>query len=183
MLRSISTYEIDKDINKQYNEYILKPINDKESFDFLAKDAGIKKMFKGEKFYHAVALDDFLGRKAFFNLIATIDDKIYKIYFKFVDDDRSECMSFRKEIREYINENMPNLEVTPKITKIKNGSISIWNFDWGNILLEEMGILTEIGSVWSTAIAITSKAARSAEKINFFTWFRAYLNKLFNWCC
>jgi hypothetical protein len=174
MLKRISIYELDTDVTKKYNDHVLRPINDKEALDFLANDADIKKTFKGELFYHAVDLDIFLGRKAIFNLIAAIDNKIYKIYFKFIDDDRSECMSFRKEIREHLSENMtPQQFNNPNITKIKNGNMSIWHFDWGNILLEEFGMITEAGSFWSTAIAITSKAVRNAKKITFY-------DKIFN---
>lgn len=181
MLKRIGIYEIDTDVSAKYNDYVLKPINDKESLDFLASSCGIKKMFKGEIFYHAVVLDDFLGRKASFNLIGTIDNKIYKIYFKFLDSNRSECISFRNEIREHLSDYMPPQEFkNPHITKIKNGCLSTWSFDWGNILLEEFGVITEEGSGWSTAIAITSKAVRSAKRVGFFTWLRAYLDKLFN---
>lgn len=95
MLKRIGIFEIDTDVSAKYNDYILKPINDKESLDFLASSCGIKKMFNGEMFYHAVVLDDFLGRKASFNIIGTIDNKIYKIYFKFLDNNRRECISFR----------------------------------------------------------------------------------------
>ena len=169
MLRRISIYEIDKDVTKQYNDYVLKPINDKETLNFLATNAGINKTFKGDIFYKAVDLDIFLGRKSFFNLIATIDNKIYKIYFKFRDDDRSECMAFRKEIREYIYENMPSQEfINPKIIEIESGSLSIWQFDWGNFLLEELSLITEGGHFWSTAISVTSKGVRNAKKLSFF---------------
>jgi hypothetical protein len=152
----------------------LKPINDKESLDFLASNCDIKKMFKGEMFYHAIVLDDFLGRKAFFNLTGTIDNIIYKIYFKFLDSNHGECISFRNEIREHFSEYMSPQEFkNPHITEIENGHLSTWFFDWGNILLEEFGVITEEGSLWSTAIGITSKTVRSAKKVGFF-------DKLFN---
>lgn len=73
MLKNIGIFEIDADVSKKYNEYVLKPINDKQSLDFLAS-LGIKKMFQGEMFFHAVDLDQFLGRTASFNFIGTIDN-------------------------------------------------------------------------------------------------------------
>jgi hypothetical protein len=130
---------------------------------------GIKKMFKREMFYHAVMTDHFLCRPATFSLIGTIDNKIYKIYFKFLDDDRPACMSFRDEIRAYLSENMPPQQFNnPEITNIEGGRLSIWRFDWGNILLEEFGMLTDTGTVWNTAIAATSTAVRGAKRIGFF---------------
>lgn len=133
---------------------------------------GIKKMFKGEMFYHALTGDHFLCRTAIFNLIGTIENRIHKIYFKFLDDDRAASMSFRDEIRIYLAENMsPQQFNNPQITKIENGRLSTWHFDWGNILLEEFGILTETGSVWNTAIAATSNIVKSAKRISFFDAF------------
>lgn len=175
MLKRFGVFEIDADISKKYDEHILKPIEDKESLKLLAS-MGIKKVFKGEMFYHAVMHDHFLCRTATFNLIGTIGNRIHKIYFKFLDDDRAASMSFRDEIRIYLAENMSSPQFSnPQITKIENGRLSTWHFDWGNILLEEFGLLTETGSVWNTAIAATSNAVRSATRIGFFD---ALLNRV-----
>jgi hypothetical protein len=169
MLKRIGIFEIDKDISANYNEYILKSVDDKASLDFLASDVGIKKMFKGEKFFHAIVLDDFLGRKAFFNLIGTIDNKIYKIYFKFFDSNRSDCISFRNEIKAHVAEYTSPQEFNNNyITKVKDGRLLIWHFDWGNFLLEELYISTEEGEAWSTAVSVTSNAIKNAKKLTFF---------------
>ena len=168
MLKRLGIFEIEADISKKYNEDILKPIEDEQSLKLLAS-MGIKKAFKGEMFYQAITLDHFLCRTATFNLIGTIENRIYKIYFKFLDDDRAASMSFRDEIRTYLSENMsPQQFSNPQITKLENGRLSTWHFDWGNILLEEFGLLTETESVWNTAIAATSNAVRTAKRIGFF---------------
>ena len=83
MLKKLGIFEIDADISKKYNEHLLKPVEDEESLRILAT-MGIKKMFRGEMFYQAVLPDHFLCRTAAFNLIGTIDNRIYKIYFKFL---------------------------------------------------------------------------------------------------
>ncbi len=113
--------------------------------------------------------DYFMGRPATFNLIGTIENRIYKIYFKFLDDHRAAFISFRDEIREYLSENMtPHQFSNPQIQKVKSDRLSTWHFDWGNILLEEFEMLTEVGPVWNTAIAATSDIVRSAKRIGFF---------------
>lgn len=166
MLKRIGIFEIDADVSKKYNEHVLKPITDKESFNFLAS-MGIKKMFQGEMFFHVVDLDQFLGRTASFNLIGTIDNRIYKIYFKFIDDNRTDCISFRNEIRTYLSEYIPSQQFkNPQVSEIHHGRLTTWNFDWGNILLEELYVEAKTGSGWSTAIAITSRAVRSAKKVS-----------------
>ena len=65
LLKRIEIYEIDKDVDRDYNEYLLKPVIDKEELDFLASSVGIKKTFKGETFYH-VSMDVILGTKTIF---------------------------------------------------------------------------------------------------------------------
>src|SRR5213595_649941 len=105
MLKKLGIFEIDADVSKKYDEHILKPVEDEDSLKLLAS-MGIKKMFKGEMFYHAIRWDYFMGRPATFNLIGTIENRIYKIYFKFLDDHRAAFISFRDEIREYLSENM-----------------------------------------------------------------------------
>lgn len=166
-------FEIDADVSKKYNEYVLKPINDKESLDFLAS-LGIKKMFQGEMFFNAVDLDQFLGRPASFNLIGTIDNRIYKIYFKFIDDNRSDCISFRNEIRSHLADYIPSQQfINPQVSEIHDGRLTTWHFEWGNILLEELYVETGAGPGWTTAIAITSRTVRNAKKLGF-------LDKIFN---
>jgi len=173
-MKRLGIFEIDADISKKYNEHILKPINDEESLGLLAR-MGIKKMFQGEEFYHAaMGADHFMCRPAAFNLIGTIDHKIYKIYFKFLHDDRAACTAFRDEVREYLSENMtPEQFSSPEITNIEGGRLSVWHFDWGNILLEEFDMLTETGAVWNTAIAGTSTRVKTAKGIRL-------LDRLFN---
>ena len=168
-MKRLGIFEIDADISKKYDEHILKPIDDEESLELLSR-MGIKKMFQGEEFYHAaMGADHFMCRPAAFNLIGTVDHKIYKIYFKFLDDDRGTCTSFRDEIREYLSENMtPEQFGSPKVTNIEGGRLSVWHFDWGNILLEEFGMLTETGSVWNTAIGATSNTVSNAKRMGFF---------------
>ena len=173
MLKKLGIFEIDADVSKKYDEHILKQVEDEESLKLLAS-MGIKKMFKGEMFYHAIRWDYFMGRTATFNLIGTIDNKIYKVYFKFLDDDRAACIAFRDEIREYLSENMTAEQFrNPKITKREDARLSTWHFDWGNILLEEFGVLTETGTIWNTAIASTSNAVKGAKRIG-------PLDRLFN---
>ncbi len=168
MLKRIGIYEIDAEVTGGYNDYVLESINDKESIDFLAAKCGIKKMFQGEMFYYA-RLNNFLDREADFNVVGALNNKIYKVYFKFLDNNRSECISFRNEIKQYLSEYMPpEIFNNPKITQIKNGRLILWVFDWGNILLEEIGVISEMGHVMSTAIAITSKSVCNAKKLSFF---------------
>lgn len=170
LMKRLGMFELDADIDK-YNEYVLKPINDKQSLGLLTR-MGIKKMFQGEEFYHATGMgynDGLLGRRAAFNLISTIDHKIYKIYFKFLDDDRAACMAFRDEIREYLSENMtPERFSSPKITNREGARLSTWQFEWSNILLEEFDIRTATGTVWNTVIAGTSNTVKTAKRIGFF---------------
>ena len=75
---------------------------------------------------------------------------------------------------EYLCENMtPEQFRSPKINNIEGGRLSVWHFEWGNILLEEFGVLTETGTVWNTAIASTSTTVKAAKRIGL-------LDRLFN---
>jgi len=171
VLKRLGIFEIGADISNQCNGRIVNPLEDVESQKLLAS-LGIKKTFKGEMFYQAITGDNFLYRTANFSLIGTIEDRIYKIYFKFLDDDRAACMSFRDEIRAYLAKKMPSQQFNnPQITKIENGCLSIWSCDWGNILVEEFGMLTERGAVWNTAIAATSNTVKTTKRIGFFNSF------------
>jgi hypothetical protein len=171
MLKRIGMFAIDDDVSADHLQ--LQPINDKKLLDFFA-NAGIKKTFKGETFYQSHLLSYCFERESLFNIVGAIDNKIYKIYIKFLDDSHSKCISLREALREYFSEFMSPQEFkNPQIIKVEYGQCSIWFFDWGNILLEEMDIIMETETAWSTAIGITSKAVKSAKKAGFF-------DKLFN---
>jgi hypothetical protein len=169
MLQKLGIFEIDADITQYSKGQLLIPLEDNQSLEFLAS-MGIKKMFKGERFYQiGKGMNSFLLRTADFHLVGTIDNRIYKIYFKFLDETHSAAMDFRGKIRTFLSENMPPQQLrNPQVTTSHEAQLSTWPLQWGNILLEEFSVRTPTGNLWNTAIAGTSNIVKSAKRIGLF---------------
>jgi hypothetical protein len=165
MLNEINQYKLDTHLG-DYPEGSFFPLS-QEPYKFVESALGIKRQFKGEEFYYPQN-NIFLERESGNAIIATIDNIIYKIYFRFLINDGNDLDAFRKSTTGYLSQYMPDEKLNnPEIQQIPPDNIRLfnWRFDWGNLMLE-------FGPFYVCYI-ITSSKVRNAKPLGFF-------DKLFN---
>ena len=160
MLNSINQYILDTYLS-DYPEDTLFPLSQK-TYDFFESFYGIKRQFKCEAF-HYPENNIFIGKESPNSLVATIDNRIYKIYFKFHSEDEDDCISFRNSIINYLGQYLTQDRLnSPEVHEVPpNFRLLMWKFEWGNLTLE-------LGPVFDTSYVITSSIVRLAKPLGLF---------------
>jgi hypothetical protein len=167
MLNAINQYKLDTHLG-DYPEGSFIPIS-QETYNFFESFYGIKRQFKDEVFYHPEN-NIFIGRGSSNSLVATIDNIIYKIYYRFHSENRDDCIAFRNRILDYLGQYMTHDRINnPEVQEVSRRMLNypsdirilMWKFDWGNLILE-------LGPVFDTSYIITSSRVRRAKPLGFF---------------
>jgi hypothetical protein len=122
-----------------------------ESFE---QEYGIVRSFPGEVFYRATNNNDFIGRECIHTLIAAVQGKIYKVLFRFISPSTPEYDSFREDAYDYLVDKFGNPSKTRRLSEFHK--ISIWNVNFGNVILDV--------DMLGTSIIFTSSALRPKKK-------------------
>jgi hypothetical protein len=156
MLNAINQYKLDTHLG-DYPEDSFIPIS-QENYNFFESFYGIKRQFKDEVFYYPEN-NIFIGRESPNSLVATIDNIIYKIYYKFHADNEDDCIAFRNRIIDYLGQYMSQGRLNnPEVQEFPpDFRLLMWKFDWGNLILE-------FGPVFDTSYIITSSRWRFRTK-------------------
>jgi hypothetical protein len=160
MLNKINQYKLDTHLG-DYPE---------DSYCFFSQDSydlfeswGIKRQFKGEEFYH-LKNNIFLGRECPNAIIATIDNIIYKICFRFHTENDDDYIACRNSIMDYLGQYMSqDMLNNPEVQEFPHLDLRllIWSFVWGNLELA-------FGPAFDISYIITSKILSRAERLDFF---------------
>ncbi len=160
MLRTINSFHLDTAIKNQADNSV--DLASKPACNLIEKLYGIKPLFKNEQFY-LPRNNVLFGRNAQLALIATMDNYIYKIYYRFDCPNRENFDNLRHSIIDHLSTRMPvELLENPSVQDLSPDiRLLIWKFEWGNLLLE-------IGPLFNIGYAITSSRVRGSSPPGFF---------------
>jgi|SRR6516225_9484311 hypothetical protein len=114
---------------------------------------GIVRIFPGEVFYSAKN-NIFLGRECIHTVVAALNGKIYKVLFRFISPSTQEYDAFREDAYNYLTDKFGPPTKARRPSEFER--ISIWDGDFGNVILD----INMLG----TSVIYTSSVLRPKKK-------------------
>lgn len=154
MIRSINRYTLDTDV--QFYGGSLTPYS-KGGYEF-AKSCGRVPQFQGEQYYWAQD-QNFLGRKCNESMVAAINDKIYKIAYRFHDEQSEPCIQIREKLYLFIVDALGTHNQLQEVGF--DHKFFYWETQGGNVIMEM--------ECFDTELILTSSSIRYAKKKSFLS--------------
>ncbi|MCJ7578481.1 MAG: hypothetical protein MUO91_08530 [candidate division Zixibacteria bacterium] len=150
MIYTINGYSLNSNVN-DYPEGALLPFSEDSYASY--ETFGIKRLFKNEKFYW-IENKVFLNKECSEAVLATVNDRIYKIMFRIHDTTFENCSNTRNQIVDYVFQYFNFQAEVIELDESKK--LLCWDSAHGNVILEV--------ERWDTAIILTSNIVKDAIK-------------------